>query len=412
MLGSFFMALRSLKSNALSTFITSFSIALACGLMMAVYSFKEQARDAFIMKDLGYDAVVGAKGSQLQLVLNSVYHLEESPGNISWNIYQALKRNPMVKTAIPMAVGDNYFGYRIVGTTAEIITHEKNGMPLGEGKIFDENKKQAVVGSIVAENTGLKIGDIIKPYHGLYFNPEDMHEDEFEIVGILKNTNTPNDRVIWIPLDSFYRMDGHVLRGSGENFEAGESKEIPDAHKEVSSVLVEFRSPIMAQRIAAQINRGTQATIAYPVASVMLDLFDKVGWVHKILEMVSWLIMIVAGATVLVSIYNTINDRRREFAILRSLGAPRSNLFNIILSQAFLLSLLGVIGGFIFYGTILSVAGQIIRAQTGVMIEILRYSNILWVGPVSMIAISLIVSMIPGLKAYRTDVAENLNPTN
>ncbi|MCH2209462.1 MAG: ABC transporter permease [Lentisphaerales bacterium] len=411
-MGSLFLAIRSLKSNALSTFITAFSIALACGLMMAVHSFKEQARDAFIMKDLGYDGVVGAKGSQLQLVLNSIYHLEASPGNIPWDIYKSLKQNRMVKTAIPMAVGDNYYGYRIVGTTKDIFTLGKNGLALKEGEYFDETKNQAVVGSITAEKTGLKIGDIIKPYHGLSFNPEDQHENEFVIVGILENTNTPNDRVIWIPIDSFYRMDGHVLRGSGETFEAGAKQEIPDEHKEVSAVLVEFRSPVLAQRIAAQINRGTQATIAYPIASVMLDLFDKVGWVHKVLEMVSWLIMLVAGATVLVSIYNTLNDRRREFAILRSLGAPKSTLFNIILSQAFILSVLGVLGGFIFYGTILSVAGQIIRAQTGVLIDIFRYSHILWLGPLAMITISLIVSMIPALKAYKTDVSENLKPTN
>ena len=410
--GSAFIAVRSLKDNLLSTFITSASIALACGLMMAVYAFKEQARDAFIMKDLGYDAVVGAKGSQLRLVMNSIYHMDQSPGNISWDIYKSLKENRMVKSAIPMAVGDNYYGYRIVGTTKEIFTHDKSSMPLSKGQYFDESKNQALVGSIVAEKTGLKIGDKFKPYHGLTFNPEDKHDNEFEIVGILENTNTPNDRVIWIPINSFYRMDGHVLRGTGENFEASKSVEIPDAHKEVSAVLVDFRSPIIAQRMASQINRGNQATIAYPVATVMLDLFDKVGWVHKILEMVSWLIMIVAAATVLVSIYSTLHDRRREFAILRSLGAPRISLINIILSQAFLLSVLGVIGGFIFYGIILSVAGQIIRAQTGILIEIFKYSQILWFGPVTMILMSLFVSMIPAFKAYRTDVSENLKPTS
>ena len=412
MIGAAFIAIRSLKCNALSTLITSFSIALACGLMMAVHAFKKQAHDAFIMKDLGYDAVVGAKGSQLQLVLNSIYHLDQSPGNIPWAIYESLKQNKMVSNAIPMAVGDNYYGYRIVGTTSEIFTHDENGMPISKGKIFDESKNQALVGSIVAEKTGLKVGDKIKPYHGLNFNPEEMHDNEFEIVGILENTNTPNDRVIWIPINSFYHLGGHVLRGSGEDFEANSKKEIPDEHKEVSAVLVEFRSPLMAHRIAAQINQGDQATVAYPVATVMLDLFDKVGWVHKVLEMISWLIMLVAAATVLVSIYNTLNDRRREFAILRSLGAPRSNLINIILSQALILAILGVLGSFVIYAIILSIAGQIIRAQTGVLLEVFNYSHILWLGPSIMILMSLLVAIIPSLKAYKTDVAENLKPTS
>jgi len=412
MIGSQFIAIRSLKSNALSTFITSFSIALACGLMMAVYAFKEQARDAFMLKDLGYDAVVGAKGSQLQLVLNSIYHLEQSPGNIPWELYKELKTNPMVRSAIPMAVGDNFHGYRIVGTTGEIFTHNKNGMAVKDGRVFDETKNEAVVGSIVAEKTGLKVGDIIKPYHGLSFNPNDQHDDEYVIVGILDNTNTPNDRVIWIPIDSFFTIGGHVLRGSGEEFEANGQRDIPDKHKEVSSVLVGFKSPILAHRIAAKINSGDQASIAYPVATVMLDLFNKVGWVHKVLEMVTWLIMVVAAATVLVSIYNSMNERRREFAILRSLGAPRSKLISIILSQAFVLSLLGVIGGLIIYGIILTIAGLQIRAQTGVLLEVFKFSHILWIGPLVMILISLIVAMIPALKAYKTDVSENLKPTS
>jgi putative ABC transport system permease protein len=405
------MALRSLKGNLLSTLITAFSIALSCGLMMAVYAVKEQSKKAFVMNDVGFDAVVGAKGSPMQLVLNSLYHLEESPGNIPWSLYVELKSNRRaVKRVVPLAVGDNYYGYRLVGTIKDLFQGDGFKLSLDEGRVFDEDREEAIIGSVVAERTGLKVGDDFSPFHGLNFIPGTEHSNKFKIVGVLKNTNTPNDRVIWIPIDSHFRMQGHVLRGTGKDFDASGVKEIPDEHKEVSSLLVQTRSPMNGRRLSGTINRGSSATMAWPVAGVMLKLFDKLGWVHKVLELVSWLIIVVAATTVLVSVYNTLNDRKREFAILRSLGAPKSELFKIILMQSLLLSLLGVMGSFVFYFMILSAAGRIIRDKIGIMLDSFAYSPILWIGPLVMIGIALLTSLIPAVKAYRIDVVKNLSP--
>lgn len=409
-MGAFMMAARSLRGNLLSTIITAFSIALSCGLMMAVYAVKEQSKDAFIMKNVGFDAVIGAKGSSMQLVLNSLYHLEKSPGNIPWSLYQDLKKNRRaVKKVIPLAVGDNYYGYRLVGTIPELFDDESN-LKLLDGKMFDPAKSEAVLGSVTAARTGLKIGDEINAYHGLNFNPESMHDNKFKIVGIMANTNSPNDRVIWIPIESHFRMEGHVLRGAGTEFKVEKNTEIPDEHKEVSALLVKTRSPMGAMQLSGKINKGTTATMAYPVAAVMLDIFDKIGWIHKVLELVSWLIIVVAATTVLVSIYNTLNDRKREFAIQRSLGAPKSHLFILIMMQSFLLSLLGVIASFGIYFLILSAAGKIIREQVGIMLNHFSYSPILWIGPLVMIGIALLTSLIPAFKAYGIDVSQNLKP--
>lgn len=221
----FFLVGHSMKQHALSTGITVLSVALATGLTMSVFSIQYQTRTAFIGGNAGYDAVLGARGSQLQLVLNSVYQLETSPGNIPWSLYQAIKNDPRVALAIPYAVGDNYFGYRIVGTTDEIFT--KFEYQAGRhftvrqgGKYFDPAKKEAVIGSYVADKTGLKEGSQFRPYHGLYFDPSMQHEEVFTITGVLKPTNTPSDRVIWIPIDAVYRIKGHVLRGSGTEYTA------------------------------------------------------------------------------------------------------------------------------------------------------------------------------------------------
>jgi len=328
-----FLVRRSMRQHALSTAITVFSVALAAGLTMSVFSIQRQTRTAFTGGHVGFDAVLGARGSQLQLVLNAVYQLETSPGNIPWALYQAVKNDPRVALAIPYAVGDNYYGYRIVGTTDEIFTkfeYQKDKHLAVEpgGRIFDPTKREAVIGGFVARKLGLTVGSTFKPFHGLFFDPNMQHEEIFTVVGVLQPTNTPSDRVIWIPIDDVYRMKGHVLRGAGKEYVAKEGMEIPDVDKEVSAVMLKFYSPQAGFMLDQTINRqGKVATLAWPIGRVMADLFDKMGWVSKILTLVAYLVMVVAAGSILSSLYNTMNERRREFAILGHWGpaAPRSS---------------------------------------------------------------------------------------
>ncbi len=157
---------RSLRQHALSTAITVLSVALASGLVMAVFAIKSQTYDAFTGGANGFDAVLGARGSQLQLVLNTVFHLETSPGNIPWQMYTAIAQDPGVDLAVPYAVGDNYQGYRIVGTTTELFTRfpGEGGIRIGNGgRIFTADAHEAVVGSVVAQRTGIKAGDTLQP---------------------------------------------------------------------------------------------------------------------------------------------------------------------------------------------------------------------------------------------------------
>src|SRR5437762_46364 len=168
---------------------------------MSVWTVKEQSQATFTGVNAGFDAVLGARGSKLQLVLNAIFHLEASPGNLAATDYETVKRMPMIKTAIPIAVGDNLRGYRLVGTVPELFTNveytpgKKYTLRPG-GKIFAAGEKQAVAGSFAAERLGLKVGDTFRPFHGLAFDPKAEHPDDFTVVGILEPTNTPVDRVI------------------------------------------------------------------------------------------------------------------------------------------------------------------------------------------------------------------------
>lgn len=408
------IVLKSLRQHALSTTVTALAIALAAGLVMSVFSIQRQTYAAFAGGETGFDAVLGARGSQLQLVLNTVFHLETSPGNIPYTMYREIANDPQVELAIPYAVGDNYQGFRIVGTSDEIFTRfeyrrSKKFEVEANGRFFDPNAKEAVVGSYVANETKLKVGDVIQPYHGLVYNEKNRHNDDYTVVGILKPTNSPSDRVIWIPLEGIYRMEGHIAK----NNDVYNDQPIPDEAKEVSAVMLKLRSPQAGMNLDQLINRqGKAATLAFPIGRVMAELFDKVGWLNRVIELIAYLVVFVAAFSVLASIYNSLNERRREFAILRALGAGRNKVFSVIIFEAAAISLLGSLLGFAVFAVIISITAYVVREQTGVVLDIFRFDTIFIFTPVLMVIIGAAAGLIPAIKAYRTDIASNLTPAS
>ena len=408
---------KSLYQHKLSTIVTVISVALATGLMISVFSIRNQTHDAFTGGPVGFDAVLGARGSQLQLVLNTVFHLETSPGNIPWEMYKAIQNEPTVELAVPYAVGDNYKGYRIVGTEKSLFTEfeyqKGRKFALESGRLFDPDKREAVIGSYVAQKTGLKVGSTFNPFHGITYDESQRHSEEFTVTGILANTNSPSDRVIWIPIDEFFRTSGHVLRGAGEIYTPEAGEEIPDKHKEVSAVMLKFASPQAGFLLDRTINKqGNVATIAWPIGRLMAELFEKIGWINKILSLIAYLVLVIAAASILASLYNTMNERRREFAILRALGAKKITVFSAIILESASIAAIGALLGIIVYGIVLYGASIIIRHETGVLLDIFKFHPVLIYGPLAMTALGALAGIIPAVKAYSTDVALNLAPTS
>ncbi len=393
---------KSLRHHALSTAVTAFSVALAGGLLMSVWSVQEQSQATFTGANAGFDAVLGARGSKLQLVLNAIFNLEASPGNLAWSDFLDIQRNPDVELAVPIAVGDNYHGYRLVGTTLDLF--EKSEYAPGKryaleagGNWFDPKRREAVVGNFVARKMNLKIGDTFHPFHGLIFDEKEQHSDTYVVVGVLKPSNTPADQVIWIPLEGLQKMSGHD----------------PQMATEISAVLVKLKaeSALAGFQMDRRYNRqGNRLTFAWPIGAVMAELFAKIGWFNRVLTLVSYLVAIVAAASILASIYNSMNERRRDIAILRALGARRTTVFTCILMEAASISILGMLAGFAFYGIIFIIVAGIIRAQTGVVLDPLKFSLVMLWAPASLIALGTLAGIVPAIKAYRTDVAENLVP--
>jgi len=396
------IVLRSLRQQALSTVVTAASVALAGGLLMSVWVVKQQSQATFTGVNAGFDAVLGARGSKLQLVLNAIFNLEASPGNLAWQDFLDIQKDPNVELAIPLAVGDNYRGYRLVGTTPELF-HKAEYAPgkhfelQAGGDWFDPGRREAVVGDFVARKMRLKVGDTFHPFHGLIFDEKNQHSETYVVIGALKPSNTPADRVIWIPLAGIQRMSGHD----------------PNAATDVSAVLVKLKagSAIAGFQMDMMYNKqGNRLTFAWPIGRVMADLFDKIGWFDRVLTLVCYLVMLVAAGSILASIYNSMNERRREFAILRALGARRATVFSAIVLEAAAIAALGMSAAFgICLGLVTFVAG-IIRAQTGVVLDPFSFNPVMLWSPAAFTALGALSGVVPAIKAYRTDVASNLTP--
>ena len=200
------------------------------------------------------------------------------------------------------------------------------------------------------------------------------------------------------------------MRGDGENYvpESGES--IPTEHREVSAVLLDLTNPQVGFSLDQQVNRqGKVATLAFPIGRVVAEVFQKMGWAHRILALVSYMVLTIAAGSILTSIVQTLGTRRKEFAVLRALGLPRKRLFALLVLESSLLAGAGSLAGFFVYGAIVTVAASVIRAQTGVVIQALSFHPVFVWGPLTMISLGALTGLLPAFKAYKTPVAENLS---
>jgi putative ABC transport system permease protein len=413
------IVLKNLAQRRLSSTLTALSIALGVSVTVGVLALKEQSHEGFQQSAFGYDLVVGAKGSKLQLVLNTVYHLDQSTGNIPYALYARLKTDRRVRLAVPMAVGDFYQGFRLVGASDKLLTdfevQKGQKFELAQGRVYAFDEKmlehlmtappdhvhehegqvfEAVLGSIAAERTGLTLGSAFVAQHGS--EEGQAHEEKWTVVGILKPTGTANDRAIFINLESFFHIKGHqkeeVVRGK------------------ISTIVLKTKGPMAAKDLAWEINNGVEAMGGVP-AEVVVELFDLIGKVDVLLLAVSVLVIVVAGVSILVSIYNSMAERRRPIAIMRALGARRGTIFAVIVMEASALCLIGGLVGLLGGHVLTAVAGGILKSAAGVVVSPWSFSlNELWV-LAGLQALGALVGVVPAAKAYRTDIADGLSPT-
>ncbi len=342
------IAWRSIRQRTLASGLTAFSMGMGVALVVTVLVIHSVISQSFRRGAQGYDLIVGAKGSPLQLVLNTVFHLSQPLENIPYSYYQEFIEGrfaPAVEAAIPICTGHDYKGYPAVATIPEYfekLTYlEDKKYGFAQGKNFeDENYWDAVLGDVVARRTGLKLGDTFSPVAQAVEAGEKHHHHEFKVVGILDHTGTPNDRAIFMNIEGFWREPAH-LKGpsSGAAFLSGKSGAAPGESaqssedtdheheadqplkKEISAILVctHTHKQILAMDLETVVNKEHVAQAVFPSLEIA-KLFDSIiGNIQKLLLVLAVLVVVVAGIGIMVSMYNSMSDRRHDIAIMRAL---------------------------------------------------------------------------------------------
>ena len=394
----FFLASKGFRQHFFGSLVAAFSIALAGGLFLGTMKIQKQTQTSFANASGGFDAVLGARGSKLQLILNALFHLDASPGNLPWEQYELIKKTPGVEEAYPIAVGDNYLGYRLVGTDPELFfEHEwKKGekYKLRSGRVFSEMAKEALVGSFVADKLNLKIGDKFQPYHGLNFKEDTQHEDVYVVVGLLEATGTPSDKVIWVPIKGIQLMEGHDQ----------------EMAQSVSAVLLSLKGATGFNLEIRYNRQGNQATFAWPVAATLASFFDKMNWFRGVLEVIAYVIAAVGILMVASTMHSSLNMRKRDFAIMRSLGSGRLILTGVIFGHSLIISVLGVLGSLLIMQGIGLITQGIIVEETGVLLDGMNLQlQDLWV-IMAIIFSGLVGGLGAAVNAYRSELVDLLQP--
>jgi putative ABC transport system permease protein len=325
---------KNIVDKKLNSFLCILLMTLGIAMISLLMLLGRQLQDKFAKNISGIDLVVGAKGSPLQLILSSVYQIDNPTGNVYLDDVQAIAQNPMVKEMIPLSMGDNFQGYRILGTNKKYFEHFKTKFTSG---VMFKADLEVVLGGQTALNTNLKVGDTFASSHGLDAEGEKHNERKYKVVGILEFNNSVVDNLILTSLGSVWSIHEH--------HEAGEEHhEYSTERKEITSAIIKFRSPMGMMTMPRNINQNSKLQAATPAIEVN-RLFELLGIGIDGLQILAAVIMLISGISVFVSLYNSLKERKYEMALMLSMGASRTRLFLMLLLEGIILSLLGFVAG-------------------------------------------------------------------
>ncbi len=371
-------------------------LAFGIGTICLVLLFSSQVGERLLRDAEGIDLVVGAKGSPMQLILSGVYHLDAPTGNVPLADVQKLALNRMVKQVIPLALGDSYRGYRVVGAPHEYVALY-GGKP-ATGRLW-EAPMQVVLGSDTARATGLAVGAKFVGAHGLGESGGDAHEAHpFEVVGVLAATGSVLDRLILTSIESVWEM--HEEHGAAAAVKA------PD--RQVTVALVRYASPLAAATLPRYVNERTGMQAASPALETA-RLLRMVGVGVEVLRIFGYALVVVAALGVFVALYNAMRDRRYDLAVIRVLGASPAKLFSIVLLEALLLALVGAVLGILLGHAAAEAVGAWMAAnQQPPITGAVLMAEEAWLLALAALT-GVAAAAVPSWSAYRTDVAAALS---
>ncbi|MDH2199004.1 ABC transporter permease [Ectopseudomonas oleovorans] len=413
------IALASLANRRFTALLTVFAIALSVCLLLAVERVRTEARASFANTISGTDLIVGARSGSVNLLLYSVFRIGNATNNIRWDSFEHFANHRQVKWAIPISLGDSHRGYRVMGTSTAYFEHYRyarsQALKLAQGREFADDPFEVVLGAEVAQALGYGLGENIVLAHGVATISLVKHDDKpFTVVGILERTGTPVDRTLHISLAGMEALhidwqNGMPARGAAQ-ISADQARAMDLQPKQITAFMLGLNSKIATFSLQREINefRGEPLLAILPGVALQ-ELWSLMGTAEQALFVVSLFVVLTGLIGMLTAILTSLNERRREMAILRSVGARPWHIASLLVLEAFTLALAGVAFGVtLLY---LGIAGSqgFVQANYGLYLALNAPSSYEWKLLGCILAAAVAMGSVPAWRAYRQSLADGLS---
>lgn len=413
------LALASLGNRRFTAWLTVFAIALSVCLLLAVERVRTEARASFANTISGTDLIVGARSGSVNLLLYSVFRIGNATNNIRWESFEQFANHRQVKWAIPISLGDSHRGYRVMGTSPAYFEHYRYArtqqLQLSSGRAFADDPFEVVLGAEVAQALNYQLDQELVLAHGVATISLVKHDDKpFKVVGILKRTGTPVDRTLHISLAGMEALhvdwqNGMPARGAAK-VSAEQARAMDLQPKQITAFMLGLNSKIATFSLQREINefRGEPLLAILPGVALQ-ELWSLMGTAEKALFVVSLFVVLTGLIGMLTAILTSLNERRREMAILRSVGARPWHIASLLIVEAFALALAGVLLGLLLL--YLGIAGSqgYVQANYGLYLPLNLPSRYEWTLLGAILSAALLMGCVPAWRAYRQSLADGLS---
>ncbi|AHG39335.1 peptide ABC transporter permease [Pseudomonas syringae CC1557] len=415
----FRLAIASLANRRFTAFLTAFAIALSVCLLLAVERVRTEARASFASTISGTDLIVGARSGSINLLLYSVFRIGNATNNIRWDSFEHFAQSKQVKWAIPISLGDSHRGYRVMGTNEAYFEHYQFGrqqhLEMAEGREFKTDPFEVVLGSEVAKALHYKLGDKLVLAHGVAAISLVKHDDKpFTVVGVLKPTGTPVDRTLHISLGGMEAIhidwhNGAPARGN-ERISADQARNMDLTPSAITAFMLGLNSKISTFSLQREINeyRGEPMLAILPGVALQ-ELWSLMGTAEKALFVISLFVVLTGLIGMLTAILTSLNERRREMAILRSVGARPWHIASLLILEAFALALAGVVSGLALLYIGIFAARDYVLENYGLYLSSMPPGQYEWTLLAGILGCALLMGTVPAWRAYRQSLADGLS---
>ncbi|TIH07733.1 ABC transporter permease [Pseudomonas leptonychotis] len=413
------LALASLGNRRFTAWLTVFAIALSVCLLLAVERVRTEARASFANTISGTDLIVGARSGSVNLLLYSVFRIGNATNNIRWDSFEHLAEHRQVKWAIPISLGDSHRGYRVMGTSPAYFEHYRyartQALQLSSGRAFTDDPFEVVLGAEVAQALDYQLDQELVLAHGVATISLVKHDDKpFKVVGILKRTGTPVDRTLHISLAGMEALhvdwqNGMPARGAAK-VSAEQARGMALKPQQITAVLLGLNSKIATFSLQREINefRGEPLLAILPGVALQ-ELWSLMGTAEKALFVVSLFVVLTGLIGMLTAILTSLNERRREMAILRSVGARPWHIASLLIVEAFALALAGVLLGLLLLYVGIAGAQGYVQANYGLYLPLNLPTRYEWTLLGAILSAALLMGCVPAWRAYRQSLADGLS---